>query len=119
MKFHSSAAREHPAFQVDKSVHDVIDDRDDSDDYDTESEISPIVKETDEVIIITDKETRAVRNVKYIVVLVLLISIAGAIAIYLYIKNSEQTQFENSFNDDANKVRNLAIASSKLLSRNV
>lgn len=48
---------------------------------------------------------REVRQIKVIIVLVLLISIAGAVAVFYYTKSSEQKEFENQFYDDANKVR--------------
>jgi hypothetical protein len=54
--------------------------------------------------ILSAKEKQTVRNVKFLVVAVLVVSIVGAIAIYLYIKNSEQTRFVATFDDDANKV---------------
>ena len=55
---------------------------------------------------VNKKIIREVRQIKLVIILVLLISIAGAIAVFIYTKNSEQDQFVNQFEDDANKVRN-------------
>ena len=45
-----------------------------------------------------------VRQVKLVIVMVLLISIAGAVAVFFYTQRSEQNDFESQFTYDANKV---------------
>ena len=59
----------------------------------------------DGIVLSSAQTNKEVRQVKVIIILVLLISIAGAIAVFFYTKYSEQEEFENQFNDDANKVR--------------
>jgi hypothetical protein len=51
-----------------------------------------------------ENSSTSARNVKIIFVLVIVMSLVGAIAIFFYIKNSEKKKFHLAFNDDANKV---------------
>jgi hypothetical protein len=50
------------------------------------------------------KPLDSAQKVKVIFVLVVIMSVVGAIAIFLYIKNTEKKQFQLAFKDDANKV---------------
>ena len=52
----------------------------------------------------SSKTRKEVRRVKFLVLIVVLISIIGAILVFFYTKSSEQQQFEHQFEDDANKV---------------
>jgi uncharacterized protein YejL (UPF0352 family) len=67
-------------------------------------------KEMDESItddgnrVIAAKETREVRQVKCVVLLVVFMSVLGCLAVFSYSKRLEQSQFEKSFYSDGNKV---------------
>ena len=47
---------------------------------------------------------KEVQQVKLLLLIVVLLSIVGAVLVYIYTTRSEQEQFERQFEDDANKV---------------
>ena len=54
---------------------------------------------------LAQKETQLVRNFKVMVFAALVLSaLTVALAVYYYLRNAEQTEFENKFDDDAIKV---------------
>jgi hypothetical protein len=54
--------------------------------------------------VIAAKETREVRQVKCVIIIVVFMSVLGALAVFFYSKRAEQQLFEKSFYSDANKV---------------
>lgn len=49
-------------------------------------------------------EAKQVRQIKCIIILVVFMSVCGALAVFFYSKNQENTQFEETFYSDGNKV---------------
>lgn len=68
-----------------------------------ESETDPTSSATPQIKFAA-KETKQVNQIKVFAVLVLIVSIVGALMVYFYMTRLEQDLFETSFSDDANKV---------------
>jgi hypothetical protein len=121
MKVQSTAVKEHLAGKGMKRLTVGSDDDDKSsilEETDTVSKPSESNRsETAERRISNNREAQAVRNIKFIGIAVLFVSIAGAIVIHFYVKNSEQNRFIDSFDDDANKVRIRLFSLSSFLRR--
>jgi len=49
-------------------------------------------------------DSRRIRGMRFLALLVLLFSVAGALAVYLYLSSSQMEQFETQFQDDAIKL---------------
>lgn len=50
-------------------------------------------------------DAKDVRNMKIVILFMLLVTMSGALAVYMFTRNSEEARFEQEFEDDANKVR--------------
>lgn len=75
-------------------------------DVDTETVESTTRQEQEEIKQqIAVEETKHVNQVKFLFFIVLVVSIIGAVLVYIYMERLEQDQFESKFYADAEKVR--------------
>lgn len=93
---------DHKSMSLTSEIEDASD-FDDSLPYDFEASMDH-TNHTKDSAQIGDGETRTLMGIKLIFVLVLLASAAGAFGISGYIRKTENSEFKNQFNDDANKV---------------
>jgi hypothetical protein len=56
------------------------------------------------ILYCTKTTTAEVRQVKLLVILVVLFSICGAVSVFFYTKSSENQQFQRQYDDDSSKV---------------